>query len=198
MSGHSTKLKTTFTRTAGLRLFAALLLGAAGMSIPPLAAAPPMEGTVSVDVTGVEAGQDISPDQLRDAASSALSDKGFTLLDDAGHAAFTMALAVRLSDVGTGTAAIPTQGPDVMKDGVAGAVGSGVRIAVPSRKSRLVALERTQLDMTLRKRGSDAPVWHGTAVTVRSADARASALAALCDALMRAYPAQSDAVIGVP
>jgi hypothetical protein len=163
-----------------------------------LAATPPVEGTMSVEATTMDGGPAPSPDIYRDAAARALADKGFTLLEGAGHAAFTMQLAVSTSEAGTGEAQVATSGSKVAKGGVSGAVGSAFNIPMPSGKSRLVALERTQLDMTLRKRGSEEIVWHGTALTVRSAATPGTTADDLCNALLRQYPAQPEAVIGVP
>lgn len=174
------------------------LAGAAALPAPSLAASLPMEGTMAVETKSIDGEQPAAPDMFRDAAASALADKGFTLLDGSDHAAFTMELAISVTDVGTGDAKVATTGAKVLNGGVAGAVGSSVRIAVPSGKSRLVPLERTQLEMTLRKRGGTDVVWRGTAVTVRSAATRGNIAPDLCNALLRQYPAQPEAVIGVP
>ena len=174
------------------------LAGGMSMSTMSLAAAPPVEGSMSVEARAADGGQDAASDIFRDAAASALSTKGFLLLDGAGHAAYRMELIIRVSEVGTGSARVASSSPDVMSGGVAGAVGSVLKVPVPSRKSRLVALERTQLDMILRKRGEEEVVWRGAAVTVRPAETQAKVASDLCNALLRAYPSQSDEVIGVP
>ncbi|WP_311267378.1 hypothetical protein [Sphingobium sp. WCS2017Hpa-17] len=159
-----------------------------------LAATPPSEGTMAVDAKEIDAGQDL----FRDAAASALADKGFTLLDGAGHAAFRMELAVSVTEVGTVDAKVATTGPKVQNGGLMNGVGSAVKIAVPTGKSRNVALERTQLDMTLRKRGETDILWRGSAVTVRNSATPGNIAADLSNALLRQYPVQSEGVIGVP
>ncbi|HUD93815.1 hypothetical protein [Sphingobium sp.] len=184
-----------------IRGWLATLLAMAGVISAPtlsLAAAPPVEGSISVEARVADGGQDAASDIFRDAAAGALSSRGFTLLDGAGHAAYRMELIIRVSEVGTGSARVAPTSPDVMTGGVAGAVGSVLKVPVPSRKSRLVALERTQLDMILRKRGEEEVVWRGTAVTVRPAETQAKVASDLCNALLRAYPSQSDETIGVP
>lgn len=180
-----------FTRQQAARAAFALLALTPAAS---LAASPPMEGTIAVEANSIDAGQEL----FRDATASALADKGFTLLDGAGHAAFTMELAVSVTQVGTGDAKVATSSPKVINGGAAGAVGSAIKIPVPSGKSRLVALERTQLDMTLRKRGETDVIWRGSAVTVRNSATAGNIAADLSNALLRQYPAESEAVTGVP
>lgn len=156
---------------------------------PSLAATPPTEGTMAVEA---------KEDLFRDAAASALADKGFTLLDGAGHAAFTMELAITVTAVGTVDAKVATTGAKVENGGLRNGVGSAVKIAVPTGKSRNVALERTQLDMVLRKRGETDILWRGSAVTVRNSATPGNIAADLSNALLRQYPAQPESVIGVP
>ena len=181
------------------RLLALLLIGgvAAFPTLAP-AATPPQAGTLAVEARHGDGSQDGATDAFRDAAAGALAARGFTLLDGAAHAAYWMELVIGTSDVGTGDAKVAPSRPDLMTGGVAGAVGSVFKAPLPSGKNRHVALQKTRLDMILRQRGVDAPVWRGSAVTVRSADRQGEAAAALCDALIRAYPFQSEDVIGVP
>ncbi|EQB34111.1 hypothetical protein [Sphingobium ummariense] len=175
-----------------------ILVGTLFMPAASLAAPPPVEGTLSVEASRAGGGQDASSDQFRDAAASALSAKGFTLLDGADHAAYRMELLFSVSEVGTGSARATAGSANATSGGVAGAVGSVVKVPLPSRKTHAVALEKTQLEMRLRKRGEEEVIWRGTAVTVRPADTQGSTAADLCNALIRAYPFQSDDVIGVP
>ncbi|WP_242124679.1 hypothetical protein [Sphingobium sp. Sx8-8] len=163
-----------------------------------LAATPPAEGTMAVSATNVDGSEDASSDIFRDAAASALAARGFTLLDGSDHAAYRMELIVHISEVGTGNAKVAPSHSDLMSGGVAGAVGSIFKVPLPSSKSQHVALERTQLDMNLRKRGGEEVIWHGKAVTVRPAGTQQNIASELCNALLRAYPAQSEDVIGVP
>lgn len=174
------------------------LVGAIAVPTVSLAAALPTEGTISVEARSVDGTQDVSSVIFQDAAAEALATRGFMLLDGPGHAAYRMEMIFTVSEVGTGSAKVAPTNPDVLSGGVAGAVGSVLKVPVPSRKSRLVALERTQLEMILRKRGEEDVVWRGTAVTVRPAETQEKIATDLCNALMRAYPAQSEAVIGVP
>jgi hypothetical protein len=163
-----------------------------------LAATPPTEGTMMVEARHSDGSEDAASDMFRDAAEQALATRGFTLLDGAGHAAYRMELTVRMSEVGTGHAKVAASQPDLISGGAARGVGTILKVPVPSGKSRTVALERTQIDMRLRKRGAEDVIWHGAAVTVRPAETQRRVATALCDALLRAYPSQSDDVIGVP
>ncbi|WP_420146088.1 hypothetical protein [Sphingobium sp.] len=174
------------------------LMRALAMASPASAAVPPEDGTITVEARAADESQPLSPDIFRDAATSALAARGFILLDGADHAAYRMELVVRASEVGTTSLRVDQSSPALISGGVAKAVGSILKVPIPTNKSRTVALERTQLDMVLRKRGADDVVWRGTAVTVRPARTQGDVATALCAALVRAYPAQSDSVIGVP
>lgn len=174
------------------------LIGALGLSPPLHAASPPSGGTVSVEAQPGEGGGALPSQIFVEAASQALAGKDFTLLEDPDHAAYIVELRYRQSEVGTGSGKTATQGPEVINGGISGGVGSRLSITMPSGKSRLVALERTELDLTWRKRGEQEPLWRGTAVTVRPAGDPAGVAAALCNALMRAYPAELETAIGVP
>lgn len=175
-----------------------MLAGTLMLPTLSLAASPPLEGTIAVVASRADGAQDASSDMFRDAAAAALAARGFTLLEGADHAAYQMELTFRVTDVGTGSARAAPESANATSGGVAGAVGSVVKVPIPSRKSHHVALEKTQLEMTLRKRGEADPIWHGTAVTVRSAETPGKTATDLCDALIRAYPFQSDDIIGVP
>jgi hypothetical protein len=178
----------------------ALLTLTATMPLPTmsLAATPPAEGTIAVEAKNIDGSQNAYSDIFRDAAASALATRGFTLLDGPSHAAFRMEVIVRMSEVGVGNAKVAPSHPDLISGGVAGAVGSIFKVPIPSGKSRNVALEKTQLDMILRKRGAEEVIWRGTAVTVRPAETQGNVASALCNALLRAYPSQSEDVLGVP
>lgn len=174
-----------------------MLLVAGAMLLPAIALAEdvPTGGTISISMQ--DDAEVASPGAFLEAATLALSDKGFTPLDD-GHAALVMELAVRSVEVGTGSGKVEKSNPDLMAGGVSGAVGSSFSLPVPSGKTRHVALERTELEMRLHRRGDQSIIWSGSAVTVRPADKQGAAAAALCNALLRAYPEQPEAVIGVP
>lgn len=181
---------------ASLRVL--LALAAIYASILPTAAAPPVGGTLSVEAARGDAQTDGAIGMFLYATARILSEKGFILIDGPGHAAYEMQLSVSRSDVGTGSGKVTTKGADVVNGGLLSGVGSGVIIPMPSRKSRLVAIERIKLDMGLRKRGEDALLWHGTAITVRSAAAQGSVASDLSNALLRNYPVQPEAVISLP
>ena len=175
-----------------------LLMAAATMApMTAWAADVPTGGTISVSMREDASGQAGASDAFVDAATIALSDKGFTLLDD-GHAALVMELTIRSTDVGTGTGPVDKSSSDLAAGGVRGAVGSHFTLPVPSGKTRLVALQRMELEMRLHKRGDEAVLWRGSAVTVRPEGNSTAVASALCNALLRAYPEQSEAVIGVP
>lgn len=199
--------RTALFSMAGRGAALIALLVACALGISPMAvaaaAAPPMGGTMSVEARPADEIQNgstdnIRPENFRDAAVNALSQRGFTLLEGTGHAAYSMELIIRTSQVGSGDARVAPSSPSFISGGAAKAAGSIFKLPIPSGKSRLVPLERTQLDMVVRKRGETEAVWRGAAVTVRSAGAPGDIASDLCGALLRAYPAQSDAVIGVP
>lgn len=184
-------------------------IAAAALALPLLwggalrAATPPTAGTISVEAKGGE-------DQLgasttttfANAVGQAFETKGFTVLEDLGHAAFVVELSVNREDVGTGKAKVSTEGSSVMPGGAPNAVGVGVRIPLPTGKSTLVPLQRTRLEIRLRKRGEESVTWQGTAITVRAAGTKKGTDVAvatdLSDALLRVYPNVPEDIIGVP
>jgi hypothetical protein len=105
-------------------------------------------------------------------------------------------------DVGTGTAKVPTGKSAVMPGGASGSVGAGVIFPLSTGQSTLVPLQRTRLEMRIRKRGEDNVVWHGAAVTIRAAGTRKGAdelvASDLSQAVLRSYPAEPEDVVGVP
>jgi len=167
-----------------------------------LSAAPPAGGTISIEPKTANGDYDASLPAFVNAASDALAAKGFTTLEDPGHAAYVAELTLSRTEVGTGTAKASTGRSDVMPGGAGGSVGAGIVIPLPTGKSRLVALQRIRLELRIRKRGEDGIVWDGAAVTVRAADTKKGADAVvasdLSQALLRSYPAQPEDVVGVP
>lgn len=151
-------------------------------------------GTISVgagrDASNAE---DASPD-VDAAAAAALGEKGFTILNDPGHAAYVAEVVVTRTDVGAA--------PVRVRSGKAAVVGAGLSVPIGSGGSRIVPLQRTELTITIRKRGGAAILWHGAAMTVRSEGAlNASAdgvASALSEAALRRYPAVSNEVTSVP
>ena len=89
-----------------------------------------------------------------------------------------------------------------MPGGAGGSVGAGVIIPLPTGKSRLVPLQRVQLELRIRRRGEESIIWHGAAVTVRAAGTKKGAdevvAADLSNTLLRSYPVQPEDVVGVP
>jgi len=185
----------------------AVLILAAAMALMPtwgsvLAAAPPSGGTISIEPKTANGDYDASLPVFVNAASDALAARGFTMLEDAGHAAYVAELTLSRVEVGTGTARASTGRADVAPGGAGGSVGAGIVIPLPTGKSRLVALQRIRLELRIRKRGEDGIVWDGAAVTVRAADTKKGAdevvASDLSQALLRGYPAQPEDVVGVP
>lgn len=169
---------------------------------PSLSAAPPISGTVSIEPVPAEPNIASAMPLFVNAVGDALTARGFTLLDQPGHAAFVVEVDVSRADVGTGAAKVPTSGAQVIPGGASPAVGAGVIIPLPTGKSTLVPLQRTRLDIRVRKLGENDVAWHGAAVTVRAARTAKGtdkAVAAdLAQAILRAYPSQPEDVIGVP
>lgn len=189
---------SAWIRTRSLLVALIMLGGAAGWAGGLPAAPPPDGGTVSIDVKNDDGRYDVPTATYMDAAGQALADKGFTILNDPDHSAYVVELSLHREDVGTGSTKVAPSKSGMAPGGALGSFGTGAIIPIPSGKSRLVALERTTLEMRLRKRGEAVVIWQGKAVTVRSANVQARAATDLCNALLRAYPEQPEGVIGVP
>lgn len=184
-----------------LSIAAALIFAPVG-SGALAAAVPPAGGTISIEPKTANGDYDSSMRSFVAAASDALATKGFTILEDPGHAAYVVELTLSRTEVGTGSVRPPTGRAAALPGGAYGSVGAGVVIPLPSGKSTLVPLQRTQLHLRMHKRGEDAVVWDGTGVTVRAAGTRKGAdeavAADLSQAVLRSYPAQPEGVVGVP
>jgi hypothetical protein len=185
---------------------AAMIL-AAGLGAPGLAAtaAPPGGGTVSIERARAE-GQPAPAtaavdDAVDGAVGEALGERGFTLLSDPGHSAYVVDLTLSRADAGTGSARVERERGTVTPGGVAG-VGGGVTLPLGGARSRSVPLERVTLELWLRKRGVDAVLWHGVAVTVRAGGTRPGRddviAADLTRAMLRFYPNPPPGVVAVP
>jgi len=165
------------------------------------AAEPPMAGTVSVEAAADDTSMNPALPAFAKAVGEAFETKGFTVLEQPGHAAFVVEIRLRREEVGTGRAKVETSGASVM-GGAPNSVGLGVRVPLPTGKSTLVPLERTRLEIQVHKRGENAAAWQGAAITVRGAGTKRGAdavvAADLSAALLRAYPNQPEDVIGVP
>jgi hypothetical protein len=162
---------------------------------PLLAAGPPPNGgTVFVTATNARDGDDTPTQISADAVSKALGAKGFTFLDEPGHAAYVADVIVRRTDVGTGQERVHAGGASMM--------GSGVSVPFSTGQSRFVPLERTEVEIRIRRRGETTAIWRGAAVTVRSEgspDGAAENVAlALSAAALRMYPRELADTVGVP
>lgn len=183
-------------------------IATAGMAFASLcgaslsAAEPPAGGTVSIETREGDAVLGRSMPAFVNALGEAFETKGFTVLEQPGHAAYVVELGLSRVDVGTGMAKVPKEGSSVIPGGAPNAVGVGVFIPLATGKSTLVPLQRTRLEIKLRKRGDQSILWQGSAITVRAAGTRkgqdSTVASDLSQALLRAYPAQPEGVIGVP
>jgi hypothetical protein len=180
----------------GLGLLATVVLAWMSLGGSALGASPPPNGgTIAIEPEFVDGSYDTSMHAFVDAASEALTAKGFTVFDDPDHAAAVVVLMLSRSDVGTGLTRVPGErAPSVIGTGVAVPLGTGA--------SRQVSLRRTRLELHIRRRGETGFVWDGTAVTVREAGtpegADATVASDLSRALLQSYPAQPKDVVGVP
>lgn len=182
-------------------------IAAAAMMLAPiwggsLSAAPPSGGTISIEPKTASGDFESAMPSFMNAASEALAAKGFTILEDSGHAAYVAELTLSKDEVGTASAKVPAGKATAVPGGADGSVGAGVVIPLSTGKSRLVPLERTRLELRIHKRGEDAALWDGVAVTVRPAGTRKGAdetvATDLCEAILGSYPAQPEDVVGVP
>lgn len=182
------------------------LILAAATCLAPLwggamaADAPPSGGTIAVDFNAGAGATSASTLPFRDAADDALATKGFTILDDPGHAAYVAQLTLSRTDVGTGSAKVPHGKPSASMGG--SYVGAGVSLPLSAGETTLVPLQRIRLEMRISKRGEDGVVWSGAAVTVRAAGTKKGAdavvAADLSRALLNPYPVTFADVVTVP
>ena len=167
-----------------------------------LAATPPAAGTISIEAQDKDGSLDRSIPVFVNAVGEAFDTRGFTVLEQPGHAAYVVELRVSRAEVGTGTAKIPAESSSVMPGGAPNAVGVSARIPFGTGKSTLVPLQRTQLEIRVRKRDDPNILWQGAAITVRAAGSRkgqdAAVASDLSAALLRDYPTQPEGVVGVP
>lgn len=165
------------------------------------AAPPPDGGSISIEPASDGETPGRLPPAFFEAASDALAARGFTILEDPGHPAYVAELTIIRTEVGTGSAKAPA-GRGAVAPGAFGGVGAGVTIPLSTGNSVLVPLERTQLQLLIRKRGEADVVWRGTAVTVRAGGTKTGAdqvvAADLTRAMLDGYPAQPQGILGVP
>lgn len=182
------------------------LIVAAAACLAPLwggamaASAPTSGGTISVDFKTPADATGAAITSFREAANDALATKGFTILDDPGHAAYVAELTLTRIEVGTSTAKVPRGKPSASMGG--SSVGAGVTLPLSAGETTLVPLQRIRLDMRISKRGEDGVVWTGAAVTVRAAGTKKGAdavvAADLSRALLNSYPVTFGDVVPVP
>jgi len=179
----------------GLGFFAAVALVLIPMAGGALCASPPPNGgTVAIEARTVDGSYDAALPSFVDAAEKALNAKGFTIFDDPAHAASVAELLVSREWVGTGLGKASGQGVS--------AFGTGLAVPLSTGASDLVRLQRTRIELRIRRRGETVAVWDGAAVTVRGAGTRTgtdeTVASDLSRALLQSYPAVPKDVVGVP
>jgi hypothetical protein len=180
-----------------MRLVAAAVLALApwmfGRAVA--AAPPPNGGTIIIDSKTADGNDDPAMHTFTDAASEALTAKGFTILEAPAHTAYVAELIVDQAGVGTG------MGKDA-GGATVGVAGTGLVVPFSTGRSAVVTLQRTRLELRIRKSDDGTVVWDGTAVTVRTTGTRKgtdeTVAADLSRALFQAYPTQPEDVVGVP
>lgn len=184
-----------------LPFFAVALLSHPATLLAQAPAAVPQGGTIAVLVRSPGGGVIAEGDPFVHAVGDALSDKGFTVLPDPDHAAYSAEITLSRAEVGTGKAKVRSEGASVLP-GMGAGVGTGIVVPLPSGKSSLVALQRSQIELRIRRRWTDAVLWQGSATTVRAAGTKKGADDAVATDLSRgllaAYPAQPEGLVGVP
>ncbi|WBO23680.1 hypothetical protein [Sphingomonas abietis] len=168
-----------------------LLCGAAS---PAATQAPPQGGTITIEAHTADGSVDPAMPAFVGAATEALTDRGFTILDSAAHTAYVAELIVSQAAVGTGMG----RDPDAEKV----SVGAGLMVPLSTGNSNVITLRRSRLELRIHKRGDTGVVWSGAAVTVRptgsAKGSNATVAADLSAALLRGYPAVPEDVVGVP
>ncbi|SFP45079.1 hypothetical protein [Sphingomonas rubra] len=156
-------------------------------------ASPAAGGTVAITATATHEGDPPAAIAV-DAAAKAFGLRGFTILNDPAHAAYVAEVVATRAAVGTAV----VQG----RSGQALPTGGGVSIPISKGKSVLVPLQRTRVEIRIRRRGEQAVLWHGAAVTVRSTGALNGGVDqvafALSQAALSSYPTQTAGEISVP
>jgi hypothetical protein len=177
-----------------IRAAGSAILALAAVADEAAPAAPRSGGTIAVR-TIEEGGDDDPLKQISlDAVTAALGMKGFTILDDPDHAANIAEVVIKRTEVGSSLA----------RGRVAPPIVTGMAVTIPTSrgKSVVVPMQRTELEIRVRRRGEQQPFWEGAAVTVRSADARNASAEQLATMLSQAaigpYPSVVTSAISVP
>lgn len=159
-----------------------------------VASAPRIGGTIAVTAAGGSDRTDPLKQISIEAVTVTLGNKGFTILDDPDHAAFIAEVVTTRTEVGT----------SLIKGRTSPTVVTGMAVTIPTSrgKSVVVPLQRTELEIRVRRRGERLPFWHGAAVTVRSAGVRGATAEQLATTLSQAalgpYPVTAAAAISIP
>ena len=166
------------------------------------AAAPLSSGTISIEAKVAEGKLGPAIASFVDAVGQALAARGFTMLEEPGHASLVADLSLTRVQVGTGAAHVPVAGMAIGPGGPFGSVGAGMNVTLPTAKTRIVPLQQTRLEIRIRKRGEEKVMWQGSAITVRAAGTRKGqdevVASDLTEAILRSYPAQPEDIISVP
>jgi hypothetical protein len=137
-----------------------------------------------------------------EAVGEALAAREFILIEGAGHARLVADLSLSRTDVGATTTKVARARPAIVPGGYSSRAGASLNFALPKGESKTVPLQQTRLDISIKRRGEDDVMWHGSAITVRPADTaegREDKVASdLSAAIFRGYPTQSETVISVP
>lgn len=169
---------------------AIVLLAEAAIGIPD----PLPRGTVTIAIQSGE--DDATP--FAEAVGTSLSAAEFLVLPPSGPSRYQARVTIERDERGIVAAPVGVPGPDVS----IGNWGSGVRIALPTRKQDLRPLIVTRMTLTLVDARSDRSVWTGTAVTTQVAGTPADdshALGAkLAGALIARMPTALDGPLSIP
>lgn len=165
---------------------AIVLLAEAATGIPD----PLPRGTVTI---AVRADEDEGT-AFTEAVGTSLSAADFLVLPPAGPSRYRARVLIERDGRGIVAAPVAVRGPDVSL----GNWGSGVRIALPTRKQDLRPLMVTRMTLTLVDARTDRPVWSGTAVTTQVAGTPADESHALGEKLAGALVARMPALLDGP
>ncbi|TPG41116.1 hypothetical protein EAH79_08345 [Sphingomonas koreensis] len=155
-------------------------------------------GTIDVELAPQPDEAGAADQAFADAVSSALAAANFMPLPGHGHGRYVADVTVTRRAGGAVTS--DADEPPATADAGDWTVRLGVTL--PSRKTQLHGLIVTQLDVHIRLRGADRPIWSGSAMTAQVDGTRAGAPAAvagkLADALIPQFPNTIEGTIAVP
>lgn len=181
---------------------ALIVAAAAASSRAAPSSAPPSKGSISIEEIGADRASTPLIPSFRDAVQQGFADKGFLVIDEPGHAGLVAVVTSSREEVGTASVKASPGAMGAAFSGLSGAVGTTMTVTLPTAQTMIVPLQRTRLEVRMRKRGDDAVLWQGAAITVRPAatQERQDKLIAsdLIAAILRDYPAIPGNVISVP